>query len=372
GAGSRMNRKALCSETVARRMRTRRNVRDSALRSPIGRARSLSRALAEQNDANRFEQDDEIENEGVVLDVIKIVFQLLDRLFDGRAVRVAHLGPPRQAGFDTVAHVIERNLLGQHRHELGSFGPRPDEAHLAFQDVQELGQFIDPRASEETPNARYARIVDACPARLAIHLRVLRHAAELKQRELGASRTDPLLSIDDRLAVFQHDEDGGQQHDGERDHEQHGGDGDIENTLHERPPPALAITAAINQPARFERFDRHLPVNTLEKARQIGHAHPIESTIEQRTQRQHTAALLANGDDDFVDAELAHRLFERAAAGDDALRRYDHLLDLVEREKSDEIHSRQVRRRKRCFDEARLGTGSEHEYTVRDKVRNEG
>src|SRR5437899_4451514 len=98
GAGSRMNQKLLCCETVARRMRTRRNVRDSALRILIGRARSLSRAFAEQNDADRFEQDNEIENEGVVLDVVKIVFQLLDRLFDGRAVRVAHLGPSRQSG----------------------------------------------------------------------------------------------------------------------------------------------------------------------------------------------------------------------------------------------------------------------------------
>src|SRR5207237_10103343 len=136
----------------------------------------------------------------------------------------------------------------------GTFGPRPHEAHLAFEDIQELGQFIDPRAPEETPNARYARIVDACPARLAIHLGVLRHAAELEQRERGAAGTDPLLPIDDPLAVFQQDEDGAHQHDGKRDDEQYGGDCNIENTLHERPPPALAVTAAINQPTRFERF----------------------------------------------------------------------------------------------------------------------
>ena len=58
-----MNRKALCSETVARRMRTRRNVRDSALRSPIGRARSLSRAFAQQNDADRYEEIARVKSE---------------------------------------------------------------------------------------------------------------------------------------------------------------------------------------------------------------------------------------------------------------------------------------------------------------------
>src|SRR5213593_768658 len=119
-----------------------------------GRGASLPGALAKKNDARRLEQDDEIQDERVVLDVVEIVFQLLDRLLDSRAVRVAHLGPPRQARFDTVPHGVERNLLGQHRHEFRTFGSRADEAHLTFQYVDELRQLVDSRTPQETADAR--------------------------------------------------------------------------------------------------------------------------------------------------------------------------------------------------------------------------
>src|SRR3569623_3847431 len=74
--------------------------------------RGLPRALSEQHHAHGFEQDHEVEQEAVVLHVIQVVFQLLDRLLDRRAVRVSHLRPAGEARLAAVARGVERDLLG--------------------------------------------------------------------------------------------------------------------------------------------------------------------------------------------------------------------------------------------------------------------
>ena len=42
----------------------------------------LSRALAEQDDAHGLEEDDEVEQQRMVLDVVKVVFELVIRILD--------------------------------------------------------------------------------------------------------------------------------------------------------------------------------------------------------------------------------------------------------------------------------------------------
>jgi len=56
-------------------------------------------ALAEDHDLSGFEEDDEVEEEGVVLDVIEVVLEFFEAVLDGRAVGVADLGPSGDAGF---------------------------------------------------------------------------------------------------------------------------------------------------------------------------------------------------------------------------------------------------------------------------------
>ena len=66
--------------------------------------------------------------------------------------------------------------------ELGTFRSRPDQRHLATQDVPELRQFVETRLAQKTPDRSHSRI------RLSrelgsILLRVDSHRAELVERE---------------------------------------------------------------------------------------------------------------------------------------------------------------------------------------------
>ena len=89
----------------------------------------------------------------MVLDVVKVVFELLHRLLDIRAVRVPYLRPSGHTRLDAVAHSVERNLLGQHVDEDGPFRPRSDKAHLSAQHIDQLWQFVDARAAMMRPSA---------------------------------------------------------------------------------------------------------------------------------------------------------------------------------------------------------------------------
>src|SRR6185503_14111918 len=61
-----------------------------------------TRALATQDHRDRAHDDVEVEQEAHVLDVVEVVAQLLLRILDRRAVRVAHLGPTREPRLDRV------------------------------------------------------------------------------------------------------------------------------------------------------------------------------------------------------------------------------------------------------------------------------
>src|SRR5262245_61393767 len=59
-------------------------------------------ALPKDHDLDRVEEDREVEQERLVLDVEEVELELLDGVLEARAVPVADLGPPRQAGLHDV------------------------------------------------------------------------------------------------------------------------------------------------------------------------------------------------------------------------------------------------------------------------------
>src|ERR1700693_3203549 len=110
--------------------------RKEAYRRDVGYP--LARALSKKDNPKRLEQNLDIQKKRMVLDVVDVVLQLLHRLFHASAVRVTHLSPASDARFRAVANRIVGYLLGQHLDELRPFGPRTDEAHLAFQHIDQL------------------------------------------------------------------------------------------------------------------------------------------------------------------------------------------------------------------------------------------
>src|SRR5438045_822345 len=88
--------------------------------------RLSSASLAEKNRVHRLEDDHRVEFEGVMPDVIKIVFQFFDRILIALAIGIIHLRPARDAGLYQVAEMIERNFLFISFRTLDPLRARPD------------------------------------------------------------------------------------------------------------------------------------------------------------------------------------------------------------------------------------------------------
>src|SRR5262245_52219027 len=72
-----------------------------------------------QDNAHRLEKDQDVQEQGVILDVIEIELELGPCIFDRGTVRVANLRPPGHARLHAVTQVVEGNLLLQLRNEVG-------------------------------------------------------------------------------------------------------------------------------------------------------------------------------------------------------------------------------------------------------------
>src|SRR5437868_1366769 len=93
----------------------------------VARPASLgsTRAPAKKHNANRLEDNDGVQHQRLVLNVVEIILQLFDGIFERRAVRVANLRPAGQSGLHQMALRIVTNLFFKPRDEDGAFGSRP-------------------------------------------------------------------------------------------------------------------------------------------------------------------------------------------------------------------------------------------------------
>ena len=86
------------------------------------------------------EQNLQVKPDAPVLDIIDIISNALrDR---GVSPQTVDLRPSGYAGaYEMLEHVAGHLLLEAFDKE-GDFGSRPDQAHIAFQHIPELGEFI--------------------------------------------------------------------------------------------------------------------------------------------------------------------------------------------------------------------------------------
>src|SRR6478672_5627440 len=174
--------------------------------SLIGRS---ARADPEENNLDRLQKHHQVEDQAVVLDIVEVVFELLLCIFLRGAVAVAHLGPAGDARLDEMALLVERHPVRELGDEFRALRPRPDEAHVAEQHVDRLGQLVDPQPADPGAHPRHARVVELRPHRAAVALGVHAHAAALDHAEGPAVVAGAQLPVQDRSAVLQPDRCGG-------------------------------------------------------------------------------------------------------------------------------------------------------------------
>src|SRR5205823_2358689 len=139
----------------------------------------------------RLHDDDEIERNRKILDVVEIVLELFNRVFDACPIRVADLRPAGHARLDYVTLAVERDALRQLAHELGAFRSRSDETHFPDEHIPQLRHFVEARPPEKSTNRGHARVVRGTPYGTGRRFRVDAHRAELVHHELAPLPADP-------------------------------------------------------------------------------------------------------------------------------------------------------------------------------------
>src|SRR4051812_20746093 len=92
----------------------------------------LPAASAEQNSFYGIEDDQHIERQALVLYVVQIVLQLLDRIADRRAIWVFDLCPTGQPRCDKMAMVVVRDLGRELLYKVRPFRSRAHKIHFTL------------------------------------------------------------------------------------------------------------------------------------------------------------------------------------------------------------------------------------------------
>ena len=210
----------------------------------LPRSGQVPRGLPPGDMLNGHEQDQEIEPERPALDVVEVVLDAFPQR--GPPAPAVDLGPAGHPAGHGVPQVVFGHGMAELLDEDRALGPRADQAHLAPQDVEELGQLVDVGVPEPVADAGAAAVVVRGPDRAGLAFRVGAHAAELDDPEPPPPLPDPLLGVEDRPARGQKDGQGDDREQRGEDGESQTGDQEIGQPLRragagnaaERPEPA--------------------------------------------------------------------------------------------------------------------------------------
>lgn len=150
------------------------------------------------------EHDLEVEEEAAVFHVPEVVFDAFGEV--GIAAEAVDLGPAGHAGFGVVTGVVVGDVVFEVLDEFGAFGAGADEAHFAFEDVPELGDFVDVVFAHEGADAEAAGVVFLAPLGAFAGFGVEFHGADLEDVEGFADDAGAALAVEDGTAGFEPDE----------------------------------------------------------------------------------------------------------------------------------------------------------------------
>ena len=216
-----------------------------------------------------------------------------------------------------MALQVAGNLFGKALHQEDRHRPGADQAHVAFEDVEELGQLIETEPAQHPANRGAAVIVRPGDHRTGLGFGVGNHGPELIDGEPVVVQPDPRLAEEHRPA-------GGGQLDQDRDHEHHGGGDDQDGRAHEdidgafqhgrRPPQAASADA--DQRQSVDRIDRGSGTHDFEK---VGDQLELSLQVVARLDQVQDLVVgrARHRNEHLVDAHLRDQLPEVTDSADD-------------------------------------------------------
>ena len=155
----------------------------------------------------------------------------LDAFFHvGVAAVAVDLGPAGDAGADLLADQVAGDLLLQVLHMVGNLRPGAYQAHLAHQDIEELGQLVHAGFADEAAENGFPGVGIGGPGGVAVG--VYPHAAEFQHGEDLFVPADALLHEEHGAGAAELDTDGDGHHQGAGDEDAQKGERNVPQSLH--------------------------------------------------------------------------------------------------------------------------------------------
>src|SRR6185312_8290463 len=254
-------------------------------------------ALAKKYHLCCLQENREIEQQRVVLYVVEVVLQLLERILLRRPVWIAELRPSGDAGLYAVALHVIRNALGELGDELRALRSGPHQAHLPPQHIEELRQLIQAYLPDQRPDASHAWVALLRPPRSAVDLRVGAHAAKLEHIERPASEAHSALPIEHRRlpSILGLDRESRQQHERQRQRQSYEASCQVQRPGADEPQRITPEPLPEDHPAGVEDIEPHATGLALQESEQLRDVEARQAAFQKIGDRK-PAAPVIHGD----------------------------------------------------------------------------
>src|SRR5660397_31778 len=150
----------------------------------------LADALPLQDMDQRSCQDAQVKPHRLIVHIPGVQCELL---FPGESVAAVYLRPPGNAGFDVMPPELLPRVEGKVFHEEWA---RTDKAHIAFENVPELGEFVQAALAKASAQAGEPLLVGIG---VALFIADVVHGAKLVECERASVQTGAGLAEEDRF-----------------------------------------------------------------------------------------------------------------------------------------------------------------------------
>ena len=174
------------------------------------------------------------------------------------------LGPAGDAAADLVAGHVTGDRAEELFDKVGTLGAGADKAHLAAQNVQELGELVEVGAAEQAAEGGAARVVVGGEGGAALEFGIEAHGADLDDVEEAAVNPHPLLAVEGGAAIVAMDQPGGEGDEGRGGDEPDERKREIDQALERGVPSLERGLAQAKERDAVEGFDRHAAQEELE------------------------------------------------------------------------------------------------------------
>ena len=172
----------------------------------------LACAGSREHRLQRLEEDQHVEPGREVLDIVEVVLELEGDLIDPAHIALVDLSPAGNSGFHDIAVAVKGDARHKERRKALRLGTRPDPAHLAAQDVEDLGKLVEAglakkRSEPGDPRVGMRRGKRLLRVALLLGQRLAGHGPEFVDQERRAGAADSQLLEQGGPAVMEADHD---------------------------------------------------------------------------------------------------------------------------------------------------------------------